>query len=82
MDSIANVDSVAAQVLADKCFAVERRCFGPLSITALDPQRRSLLLARDSGGTITLLVINDDLGRVFYFRRLSAIRLPDPAALV
>src|SRR5438552_5701423 len=50
--------------------------------TALYQQRRSLLLARDSGGTITLLVINDDLGRVFYFRRLSAIRLPDPAALV
>jgi hypothetical protein len=54
----------------------------PISTTALHTQRHSLLLARHSGGTVTLLVINDDLGCVFDFRCPATIRQPYPAALV
>ena len=41
-----------------------------------------VFLAYQNFSTVTLLVINDDLCRVFYFRRRAAIPLPGPAALV
>src|SRR5712671_6501117 len=60
----------------------QRRDPSRFSTTALDQQLRSLFLARGSCGTITLLVINNDFGRVRYFCRFAAMRLPRPAALV